>query len=627
LSSDGTIIDTFFQNTFETVTSVGEILYRAGESVITSSELKNLTSQNLSLYENSELMTNQKYLILTLEERNTLDIGELFLPDLSSYDMVIINSNAQLIAFGGGAVFYKSGMVNTSAPIGIAGNDVLAELSAKIIWNFPEARTITLTSYGVIGSVVAPYAVVTGAGGSINGQLIADSLHQKNGMELHSFRMAKPEIWALSEEPEEPELTSVMIYKEDEESRERLSGAEFELYQRQGEEWELVLSGLVTDEEGKVVLNDLTAGEYRLVEIIAPEGYKLPEEAERLFRIELDNNGKIQRLEPFTIYNNMEDPEERGELDSTTVIIYKEDEENGEKLSGAEFELYLKQKEEWVLILNDLVTDGQGKLQINDLTTGEYRLVEVKAPEGYRMREEAERIFKIELDRNGKILELEPVIIYNLPDDPDYPGEPGEPGEPGNPGNPGEPGEPGNPGEPGEPGAPGDPIDPGDPDLTTVIIYKEDEVNNERLRGAQFELYRRQDEKWELVELVLTTDPEGKIRLNDMAAGKYRLVEVKAPEGYELPEDADIMFEIVLDDKGNIQQQEPFIIYNQPEPQEEKVILTEDYKKIIRVYTKNVSAGRSAAAKTGDRNSIFLWMILAASSVGVIMIINFKKKN
>ena len=53
---------------------------------------------------------------------------------------------------------------------------------------------------------------------------------------------------------------------------------------------------------------------------------------------------------------------------------------------------------------------------------------------------------------------------------------------------------------------------------------------------------------------------------------------------------------------------------------------TERYEKIIRVYTKNVSAGKSASVKTGDENSSFLWTILAVSSVGAIIIINFKKK-
>lgn len=64
---------------------------------------------------------------------------------------------------------------------------------------------------------------------------------------------------------------SLDVIKIDKDSKEVLAGAEFELHDDSGE---VVATG-ISNSEGKLVFNDLSLGKYQLVEIKAPEGYRL----------------------------------------------------------------------------------------------------------------------------------------------------------------------------------------------------------------------------------------------------------------------------------------------------------------------------------------------------------------
>ena len=55
---------------------------------------------------------------------------------------------------------------------------------SQILWNFYEAKTVTVTSVGVPGSILAPLATVTLSNGEMRGTIVANSINA-NGEELY----------------------------------------------------------------------------------------------------------------------------------------------------------------------------------------------------------------------------------------------------------------------------------------------------------------------------------------------------------------------------------------------------------------------------------------------------------
>ena len=86
------------------------------------------------------------------------------------------------------------------------------------------------------------------------------------------------------------QLGKIQIYKVDSEDHDRfLAGAEFVLYKYNEHEgrYEVYESGLVTDEDGCLLIEGLEPGGYKLVETKSPAGYVLPEDPETFFTIVL----------------------------------------------------------------------------------------------------------------------------------------------------------------------------------------------------------------------------------------------------------------------------------------------------------------------------------------------------
>ncbi|MGD6734822.1 prealbumin-like fold domain-containing protein, partial [Listeria ivanovii] len=64
---------------------------------------------------------------------------------------------------------------------------------------------------------------------------------------------------------------SAILTKEDDKTKAKLSGAEFELQTADGTQ---VKTDLVTDADGKLSVADLAPGKYQFVEVKAPNGYQ-----------------------------------------------------------------------------------------------------------------------------------------------------------------------------------------------------------------------------------------------------------------------------------------------------------------------------------------------------------------
>ncbi len=96
--------------------------------------------------------------------------------------------------------------------------------------------------------------------------------------------------------------------------------------------------------------------------------------------------------------------------------------------------------------------------------------------------------------------------------------------------------------------------------LTITKVAKND--NNLLLKGAIFKLQRKNENgDWlDVADSSKTTDENGKITWNRLVSGKYRLVETKAPEGYNLLANP---IEFTIDDDANLTHD--FQVENMPE--------------------------------------------------------------
>lgn len=267
----------------------------------------------------------------------------------------VIYSDAKDIKFSGGCVRYDGADVWGSS---LPKNSPLFKIASNFIWIFPNAETVEINNYAVIGSVVAPKAKVHGKGSSINGQLFASSLHQEGGFELHNFTSRWN--WDLDLDSK----GSIEIEKVDSSDENiKLSGAVFEVKDSEG----TVVDTITTGENGVGTSKELPYGNYTVEEVSAPSGYKLSEESKN---IAINSNGQ-------TIELTFENSKVLG-----SIGIEKVDSEDSKiKLEGAEFKVINSNGEE----VGNIVTGEDGKGSLGSLPYGEYTLIETKAPDGYQL--------------------------------------------------------------------------------------------------------------------------------------------------------------------------------------------------------------------------------------------------
>ncbi|MCU5461480.1 SpaA isopeptide-forming pilin-related protein [Bacillus cereus] len=294
--------------------------------------------------------------------KKTFDVKDVFLPNVSNKDFIVIYSDAEEVNFGGGAILYdttdKGGftLVNTSQTYD--PNSFFTELASKVIWAFPNATKITTKGYGVVGSVFAPNAVVDTKGGSINGQAFVGGLHQRDGFEVHNFKFNWPKWNKPSVEKVTGQFEIVKVDASDE--TKLLLGAEFEVY-KDGKQ----IDTLRTDKTGKVISKKLEPGKYTLKETKAPEGYKLLKE-------EIEVTVEENKVAPVIVKNVKA-------LGSLQVV--KKDAESKNVLEGAGFRL---KNENGQIVGEAKTTNKDGVVTFENLVPGKYTLEETKAPEGYK---------------------------------------------------------------------------------------------------------------------------------------------------------------------------------------------------------------------------------------------------
>ncbi|MTP77672.1 hypothetical protein GMB70_03225 [Turicibacter sanguinis] len=155
----------------------------------------------------------------------------------------------------------------------------------------------------------------------------------------------------------------VKVTKVDADDQTPLAGAEFKILAADGSE---VKTGLTTNDQGIIEVNDLKPGHYQLVETQAPTGYVL-DATPIPFEIVKDQQAVLE----LKVENT---------LRPGGVKVTKVDADDQTPLAGAEFKILAADGSE---VKTGLTTNDQGIIEVNDLKPGHYQLVETQAPTGY----------------------------------------------------------------------------------------------------------------------------------------------------------------------------------------------------------------------------------------------------
>ena len=323
-------------------------------------------------------------------------------------NLVTSNGKKAIVFVNHGSNFeFPSGqpMLNDGKPMDWKEEDYKYWCS-KIIWYFPNVTEIKISEQ-VVGSVIAPNAVINTHSGNVNGHLLAKTLNQEGGFECHNNTFNPDEVIPPAGEVEDP-LGSIKLVKVDSSNNKKvLEGAKFHLLDSNKK----FISEHVTDKDGIIKVEDLEAGDYYFIEKEAPEGYKLDES---FHKFTIGTEGENIYVE-ITIKNEKEETPPEPEKKYGSVELIKVDSSDNKKvLQGAKFHLLDSNKK----FISEHVTDKDGIIKVEDLEAGNYYFIEKEAPEGYKLDEsfhkfiigtEGENLnIKITIENEKEVTPLEP---------------------------------------------------------------------------------------------------------------------------------------------------------------------------------------------------------------------------
>ncbi|QFQ75867.1 SpaA isopeptide-forming pilin-related protein [Liquorilactobacillus mali] len=337
---------------------------------------------------------------------------------------------------------------------------------------------------------------------------------------------------------------SVILTKTDSDTGKALAGATFDLYKADGTK---IASGLTTDTEGQIKVDNLKPGNYYFVETAAPAGYDFNKDTHYDFIVKLQTTAKVETV-------SATNAERTG-----SVVLTKTDSDTGKALAGAIFDLY---KADGTKVASGLTTDAKGQIKVDNLKPGDYYFVETKAPDGYVL-DSSKQNFTVVLQTVATIATVSATNKEKT---------------------------------------------------GSVVLTKADGNTGKALVGAVFDLYKANGTR---IASGITTNNKGQIKVDNLKPGDYYFKEVTAPKGYKLNSDK-ITFTIELQ---NVEKIVKLVVKDYPEdiPAKEQNN-TNSSNKVDNSDKKQNNTGskdKFGLPQTGSESGI--WLSIMGSIVIVLV--------
>lgn len=344
-----------------------------------------------------------------------------------------------------------------------------------------------------------------------------------------------------------------------------LEDAEYRIWSKGDKEHkdgEIFDKTLKTDNQGRILVENLPLGKYCYQEIKAPFGY-VKDDLVYEFELKYKDDKTSVVKHSVTALNE----EALGQFE---LIKYNKD--KSETLAGAKYHIWSAADdffEEGVLLDEVLETDEDGTIWVDELYFGKYYYQEIKAPHGY-VRDDKIYEFEVSyIDDETPIIEVYAEATNDL--------------------------------------AKGE-----------LELIKLNQNKSQNLQGAKYHIWSK-DKKF---DKTFVTDKDGKITVKDLEFGTYYYQEIEAPDGYLLDEtvgEVDIKYE---DDMTPVVKVSRSVTDKEPVGEigliktfaKQKNITDEDIKKaslegaVYEAYAKEEitnKAGTKTYYKKGEKVGIF----------------------
>lgn len=159
----------------------------------------------------------------------------------------------------------------------------------------------------------------------------------------------------------------IIINKQDEETKQGINNTVFEVYNSRKES----IGTYTTDDNGKIEISNLYQDTYYAKEIKSNENYMLNNKNEYTINVEYNKTSTI----------DIENEHKKGNLS----IVKVDKENNNITLGNVGFELYDEQTGN---LIGKYYTDENGRIEIKNLRTGNYKLKETSTNEWYNLAED-----------------------------------------------------------------------------------------------------------------------------------------------------------------------------------------------------------------------------------------------